>query len=36
MLTRREVDRLLEQTRSGKPRKNCLDIHLKINNSRRK
>jgi 23S rRNA pseudouridine2605 synthase len=36
MLTRREVDRLLEQTGSLKPRKNCLDIHLKINNSRRK
>ncbi len=36
MLTRREVDRLLEKTRRGKPRKNCLDIHLKINNSRRK
>jgi 23S rRNA pseudouridine2605 synthase len=36
MLTRREVDGLLEQTGSLKPRKNCLDIHLKINNSRRK
>jgi 23S rRNA pseudouridine2605 synthase len=36
MLTRREVDRLLAQAVSRKPIKNCLDIHLKINNSRRK
>jgi 23S rRNA pseudouridine2605 synthase len=36
MLTRREVDRLLAQAISRKPKKNCLDIHLKINNSRRK
>jgi 23S rRNA pseudouridine2605 synthase len=36
MLTRREVDRLLARAISRKPKKNCLDIHLKINNSRRK
>ena len=35
MLTSKEVDRLL--ARAGGPKeKNCLDIHLKINNSRRK
>lgn len=35
-MTRREVDRLLAQAVSRKPTKNCLDIHMKINNSRRK
>jgi len=36
MLTRSEVDRLLQQTGSLESGKNCLDIHLKINNSRQK
>lgn len=36
MLEQREVDRLLALAGSGKPGKNSLDIHLKINNSRRK
>jgi 23S rRNA pseudouridine2605 synthase len=35
-LTRKEVDRLLAQAVRRKPEKNCLDIHLKIMNSRRK
>jgi 23S rRNA pseudouridine2605 synthase len=35
LLTPREVDRLLAGAEAPKP-KNCLDIHLKINNSRRK
>jgi 23S rRNA pseudouridine2605 synthase len=35
MLTPAEVDRLLLLAGSGKMKKNCLDIHLKINNSRR-
>ena len=35
MLTPREVERLLVLA-SGRPEKNCLDIHFKINNSRRK
>jgi 23S rRNA pseudouridine2605 synthase len=35
MLTRKEVDGLLALAAAPKP-KNCLDIHLKINNSRRK
>jgi 23S rRNA pseudouridine2605 synthase len=36
LLTPREVDRLLVLASNRKPEKNCLDIHLKINNSRRK
>ncbi len=36
MLTPREVERLLKLAGSRKTEKNCLDIHLKINNSRRK
>lgn len=36
MLTSREVERLLIMAGSRKIEKNCLDIHLKINNSRRK
>lgn len=36
LLTPKEVDRLLVLASSRKPEKNCLDIHLKINNSRRK
>ncbi len=36
MLTSREVERLLLLAGSRKTEKNCLDIHLKINNSRRK
>jgi 23S rRNA pseudouridine2605 synthase len=36
MLEQREVDRLLALAGTGKPGKNSLDIHLKINNSRRK
>ena len=36
LLTSREVERLLLLAGSGKTEKNCLDIHLKINNSRRK
>jgi len=36
MLTSREVERLLILAGSRKTEKNCLDIHLKINNSRRK
>ena len=36
LLTPREVERLLALAGSRKMEKNCLDIHLKINNSRRK
>jgi 23S rRNA pseudouridine2605 synthase len=36
LLTPREVDRLLALAGSRKTEKNCLDIHMKINNSRRK
>ncbi|MDP1990304.1 MAG: pseudouridine synthase [Syntrophales bacterium] len=36
LLTSREVERLLLLAGSRKTEKNCLDIHLKINNSRRK
>jgi 23S rRNA pseudouridine2605 synthase len=36
LLTTREVERLLLLAGSRKTEKNCLDIHLKINNSRRK
>ena len=36
LLTPREVERLLALAGSRKTEKNCLDIHLKINNSRRK
>jgi len=36
LLTSREVERLLILAGSRKMEKNCLDIHLKINNSRRK
>jgi 23S rRNA pseudouridine2605 synthase len=36
LLTSREVERLLLLAGSRKMEKNCLDIHLKINNSRRK
>jgi 23S rRNA pseudouridine2605 synthase len=36
LLTPREVERLLVLAGSRKTEKNCLDIHLKINNSRRK
>ena len=36
LLTSREVERLLLLAGSRKTKKNCLDIHLKINNSRRK
>jgi 23S rRNA pseudouridine2605 synthase len=36
MLNPREVARLLAMARGGREEKNCLDIHLKINNSRRK
>ena len=35
-LTPKEVERLLAQAAGPKSGKNCLDIHLKINNSRRK
>ncbi len=35
-LTPKEVDRLLAHAAGRKSGKNCLDIHLKINNSRRK
>jgi 23S rRNA pseudouridine2605 synthase len=35
LMTPREVERLLILTGSRKTEKNCLDIHLKINNSRR-
>ena len=36
LLSSREVERLLLLAGSRKTEKNCLDIHLKINNSRRK
>jgi 23S rRNA pseudouridine2605 synthase len=36
LLTSREVERLLQLAGSRETEKNCLDIHLKINNSRRK